>query len=231
MSYETLVGVHLIAGTVALVAFWVQMPLRKAGARHRVVGRIYLLAMGIVVVTAIPMTVVLSRGQRWGAAVFLGFLVWITVSAGSGALLAARLRSDKLELQRRIARVQDVGTLLISLTMLALGHLGGALFYGLGVLGLWIAFDGLRLAADSIVWRSWVVRHLQGMLGTGIAVHVAFLAFGLRGVLGDSYTNYHFLAAFAVPTVVGVAASSWLTNRYGGAVELRSGTAEASAEA
>ena len=213
VPYETLVKLHLVAGTVALFLFWSQLAMRKGGARHRFVGRLYFGAMGVVVLTSIPMTIVLANRQHWSVAAALGFLMWITLSASVGTVMAAKLRDERLAFQRRAFRVMDVGLLCIGIALLVVGAFGGVLFIGFGLFGVVMAVDGLRTGADAPLWRSWRVRHLQSVLGTGIAVHVAFLLFGMRSLLGDSYTAVHFLLAFLVPTVLGVAGASFLTGR------------------
>ena len=48
MPYRYYVLFHVIAGTVALLGFWIAAFLRKGSPRHRLVGRAYLLAMVVV---------------------------------------------------------------------------------------------------------------------------------------------------------------------------------------
>ncbi len=211
--YETMVKLHLSAGTVSLVLFWTQLMMAKGGSRHRLMGRLYFTAMGVVGLTSIPMTVVLAIRQHWSVAAALGFLMWITLSASVGTLMSVRLRDRRIPLQRRVFRVMDIGLLGIGIGLLALGAVGGVLYLGFGLFGVVMAIDGLRTPLDAPLWRSWRVRHLQSVLGTGIAVHVAFLLFGLRSLMGNSYTGVHFLIAFIVPSVLGIAGASFLTGR------------------
>lgn len=213
-TFDLLVRAHLVFGSVALAGFWLQMVTRKRGRLHRRVGQVYFLAMSGVVVTAVPMTAYLARGDNWGAALLLAFLAWITIAAGAGSWLAARWRGRRLEAQRRYGVAASVGLLAISLAMLALFSVGGALFIGLGAFGAWAAVADLRRPRNDVVWRSWQVRHVEGVIGTGMAVHIAFFAFGLRGLLGASYGNVHFLLAFAVPVVLGTWATHRLTRSY-----------------
>lgn len=224
-AYESLLQVHVAFGTLSLLAFWLQMPTRKRGRLHRWVGRFYFAAMTGVVGSAVPMTWLLAAAGNWPATLFLIFLSAITVAAGVGALMAARWRGRRMTAQRRFATAANWGIAAVSLGMIAAFQVGGALFVGLGGFGLWAAISDLRRPADALVWRTWQVRHVEGVIGTGMAVHIAFLAFGLRRLLGDGYGSLHFLLAFVVPVVLGVWASSWFTRRYRekdgeGAVEL-----------
>jgi hypothetical protein len=139
--------------------------------------------------------------------------------------MAARWRARRMTAQRRFATAANWGVAAVSLGMLAAFQVGGALFVGLGAFGLWAAIADLRRPADALVWRTWQVRHVEGVIGTGMAVHIAFLAFGLRRLLGDAYGSLHFLLAFALPVVLGVWATHAFTRRWrerggGGAVEV-----------
>ena len=213
-GYELLVLGHAAFGTVALAAFWWQILGRKHGRRHRRVGQVFFLAMAGVVATAVPMAAYLARGSHWASALFLAFLAWITVAAGVGAWMASRWRDTRMAGQRRFGTLASGLLLVVCLAMLALFRVGGALFVGLGALGAWAAITDLRRPADDPVWTDWRIRHVEGVMGTGIAVHVAFLAFGLRGLLGADYGNLHFLLAFTVPVLLGVWASHHFTRRY-----------------
>ena len=214
MSYSLLVQAHFTFGALALATFWIQMMAPKKGAWHRLVGRIYFAAMLLVVGTAVPMTVLLTRGEDLGAGLLLGFLATITISSGVSAALAARFGNRYLDQQRLAARISSLILLAISILLLAMTPWGGALALGLGGLGTWAAVSDLRTKADALIWRSWLARHIEGVLGTGIAVHAAFFAFGLRRLLGSSYTSLHFLLALAVPTVAGMVAASLLVKRF-----------------
>lgn len=214
MSYDLLVRAHLAFGTMALVSFWVQMVSRKGGALHRLGGRFYFAVMILVISTAIPMTLLLIRRDDLGAGLLLGFLGTITMSSGASALMAARWKGQHIERQRRISHGFSYMLLIVSLLLLGLTPWAGLLSLGLGCFGAWAAISDLRTKINAPIWSSWLARHIEGTFGTGIAVHVAFFAFGLRGLLGTSYTPLHFLFAFAVPTLVGMTAASIVTRRY-----------------
>lgn len=208
--YATLLRLHLVFGSLSLVTFWWQMAARKRGPRHRRVGQAYFLSMAGVAVTAVPMTVLIGLDGRWATALFLGFLAWITISAGVSAWAAARWRQRHLDAQRRFDLVSQWGLLAISITLLALVPVGGVLFAGLGAFGLWAVVTERRRPADDLAWRSWKVRHISAVMGTGMAVHVAFLSFGLGRLLGDGYQAYFFLIAFALPVLLG----NWAVARF-----------------
>lgn len=69
-------AVHIAAGVVALGAGLGAILTRKGGRRHRLAGRGYALAMGVVVVTALPMAYWASNWFLLAIAVFSGYLVF-----------------------------------------------------------------------------------------------------------------------------------------------------------
>ena len=152
--YAALLRLHLVFGGLSLVTFWWQMAARKRGPRHRRVGQAYFLSMAGVALTAVPMTVMIGLSGRWATALFLGFLAWITVAAGVSAWAAARWRQRRLAAQRRFDVAAQWGLLAISVALLALFQVGGALFAGLGAFGVWAAVTELRRSDDDLVWRT-----------------------------------------------------------------------------
>lgn len=197
--YPLLRNAHLFFGAIALVTFWLQIARRKGGTPHRGVGWVYLAAMIGVLATAVPMTVFIWRSGQPEMALFLGFLTVISCCAGLEALLASRNRSS--------------GAWLHGPTMIACTGL--IFFYSLllvvlfartrMVLLLVMATLGVAATVETVVhWRTnrpyrWVEHHLDGMLATGIAVHIAFFSFGLRRWFEGQFT----LWAFVLPLVIG----------------------------
>ncbi|PSP79172.1 hypothetical protein BRC81_06825 [Halobacteriales archaeon QS_1_68_20] len=79
-------GLHVLAGVVALLAGIVALVTEKGGSRHVRSGRAYAVAMGVVVVTAVPLAVVGGSWFLFALAVFSGYLVF----AGYRALATKR---------------------------------------------------------------------------------------------------------------------------------------------
>lgn len=77
---NTLIYLHIIAGVVSLVLFWLPAISRKGGIKHKQIGRYYVNAMWVVVITA-----ALLSAQNWlngqtVLAIFLGFLALLTAN-------------------------------------------------------------------------------------------------------------------------------------------------------
>lgn len=69
-------GVHILAGVLALVSGLVAMATRKGGQRHNQAGKVYVLSMGVVVTTAVPLAVWAADWFLLAIAVFSGYLVF-----------------------------------------------------------------------------------------------------------------------------------------------------------
>jgi uncharacterized membrane protein len=80
--------VHVAGGVVALLAGAVAIGTEKGGRRHRRFGRVYVAAMAVVVVTAVPLALVEDDYFLFAIAVFSGYLVF------AGYRVLARKRPD-----------------------------------------------------------------------------------------------------------------------------------------
>lgn len=72
---EATLWVHVAAGVVALLAGAVALGTAKGGRRHRRAGRLYVLAMAVIVLTAFPLALVDGNYFLFTIAVFSGYLV------------------------------------------------------------------------------------------------------------------------------------------------------------
>ncbi|HEY0501972.1 MAG TPA: hypothetical protein VGD42_00640 [Lysobacter sp.] len=218
--YQMLVVVHVAIGAVALAAFWSAAFLRKGSPLHRRAGQLFLLAMTGIIATGLPMAAYawLVRDRPITAA----FLAYLLVITATGVWSSWRAIRDKQDVVRYTGPVY-VGfaclSLLSGIAVLALGiKVGAPLLMGFSVVGLFTGTDMLRkrlqrerLAAKP---RWWLVEHYTGMVGNGIATHIAFLGIGLPRLLpGIDGTALHYTAWFG-PVVVAVIAKVMLDRRW-----------------
>jgi uncharacterized membrane protein len=75
-AFLALLGVHILAGLVALGAGLVAITTTKGGRRHNAAGRLYVLTMVGVVVTAVPLAIWVGNWFLLAIAVFSGYLVF-----------------------------------------------------------------------------------------------------------------------------------------------------------
>ncbi len=208
---------HIAAGFIALVLFWVQAAGRKAGPRHRLLGQYYQRLMWTVVLSAVVLCVIrIAQGNIVGA-LFLMFLALITAKPlwiGT-KVLGLRTKSQRATNLAWYNKVALAFNLVIVIT-------GGAmLMYGLKSTSqsfavLMMIFGGLGLSntPDLIAtlksMRSeaavdWMKEHIVSMGTSGIAAHTAFLVFGASRILPSAVTqsSWSFIP-WVAPSVVGV---------------------------
>ncbi len=207
---------HIVAGVVALLAFWVAALSRKGSRPHRFAGRVHLLAILMVVLTALPLTLVaLLRGNLVTAA-FLSFLV---VLVSHNSLVAWRAVRLKRNFDRFINLTYRVGALLTGLAglgVIVLGAIhGSVILLAFGAVGPLAAFGSVRMIRDPAPPANWWLReHLGAMIGNGIAVHIAFLQIGLgRWLRGLDY-NVIIQLSWLLPLFAGVVAGLWMSRKW-----------------
>lgn len=218
-AYAWFVALHVAAGTLALATFWLAATFRKGSPRHRLTGRIYLVTMVAVIASAVPLALQRLLDGHPVTAAFLGYLVVIT---STGVWTAWRAVQDKHDVVRYTGPVfVALGLLSIAsgLAVLLLGlRIGAPLLVGFSAVGLLAGGDMLlkRLRRERLAARPrwWLVEHYTGMLGNGIATHIAFLLLGLPRLLPTvDGTALHYTAWFG-PLLVATLAKLWLDRRW-----------------
>lgn len=224
-GYWLFVTLHVMAGALALGCFWAAAWLRKGSPRHRAVGKVFLLAMTLIVLTSVPITVQFAwyRQQPLSAL----FLVYLMALTGNAVWLSWRAVTDKRDWRVLVARpgwaLSLWPMLLFALAVLLAGVLTGqVLFLSFSLIGLWAGWRMWRFARRGPQRPDWALRqHYQSMLGAGIATHVGFLSIGMRPVW--RWLHQHTQVPGAVielfpwiaPVSVALLASWWLERRYG----------------
>lgn len=222
-GYRLFVALHVACGVVALVSFWTAAWLRKGAPRHRLVGRVFLLAMCGILASGLPMTVHFLQSGRTIAAAFLGYLLVIT---GNVMWMAWRAVTDKRDWHAMVARpawrAWTLATLASGGGVAVLGLvLGEALFVGFSSIGLVLGVQMLQFARRGPRHANWhVVQHYQAILGCGIATHVAFLSIAMRPAWAWLRTHAALpeqlaqLFPWFAPVAVAVVAGLWLDRKY-----------------
>lgn len=228
--YKMLLVLHIAAGVIALIGFWVAGLARKGSPLHRRVGRIYLGAMLGVVGTALPMAGFHLAAGRVGIGVFLGYLVVITATSMWLSWRAVQLKRDAAAFYSRAYLVVGALNVLAGLGVFAVGVARGqALLMGFCWVGVFIGVGMLRAAwaagrtAPAGTW--WLREHYGAMLGNGVATHIAFLGIGMRPLLQALDSPIAMLLPWFLPLAVAGVASVMLDRRYGRArADARVGT-------
>lgn len=182
---DVLLQLHVLAGSVALASFMVPIIAAKGGPLHRRAGWVFVSAMAVLCLTALPVSMQrMQSAVTTGARLFAQGAVFITILSGSAAWKGIRILRAKGT--GRHSHPLDLGvsgvTLLAGLWALLLGIRSWNmifLFFG--------PFAALGAAADLRDWLNpnkptmhWFFAHMSSMLGACIAALTAFLFFGAR---------------------------------------------------
>lgn len=209
--------VHYAIGISALVTFWTAALTRKGSPVHKLSGKIYLLSMVGIVVTAAVITAIGAWSKPGPVHMFLAYLLVITSTAMWLSWRAIRDKKNFAAYSGRVFVFLMVLNPVASLCVLAVGiQIGSVLFSGFSLIGF---FTGTRMwllrrrgPAHNLWWRS---EHIEAMLGNGVATHIAFLSIGLKKVLPMlAGPGLDLVAWFGTP-LVAVALGIWLSRKYG----------------
>jgi uncharacterized membrane protein len=178
---DALRAVHVIAGTLALLTFWLPMAVAKGGRLHRRVGWAFVGAMGVICVTGLVLSGWRLATESWpGVRVIASFLGYLSILTGAGAWKGVRV----LRRKRRTAPSRHPLDLGLPLLAMAAGA-------GVTLLGLWhrspllLVFGplgALGAFGDLTYWlrppdqkRHFLLEHIGDMCGVSIAALTAFL--------------------------------------------------------
>ncbi len=191
LLFEVSRWLHIIAGFLALLLFWIPIVTKKGGKTHNRVGWLYVYAMSIVSVSAFYMglyRIALDPAADASKISFSWFLLFISVLSGASAWYGIRVLRHK----RRTAPHRKPVDLLFPTLLLVSGI--GVSLYGFSIqmpLLQYFPFLGIGLgAAQLIYWlRSpklsthWVIEHISGMMTCSISTLTAFVVFGAPRLL------------------------------------------------
>ena len=208
---------HLVAGTIALISFWSAGIARKGSPFHKAVGKAYLLAMLVIIVSGVPLVFgLLNRGQSAGA-IFLSYLLVLVSGSCWSAWRAVRDRRNRRAYYGFGFWALTGLSALAGAGVVAFGlQIGSALlqvFGSIGLVGGIGALSSWRRSANDPKW--WLKEHYGAMIGNGVATHIAFFAIGLRNLLPGVDSQLLQSVAWFGPLVGAVIAAVWLGRRYG----------------
>lgn len=186
MIASLLVGLHVIAGSLALLAMPVPLFSKKGSRPHVLAGRIYFVAMLAAASSAIllaPVRMLERPPDAWQPSLFLAYTGLLSLAASVHGVRALRRRDRK---PARADFVLPAALLLASLALAAFawesGFTLGLVFSGLGLL---VALPQLRVLTSPPPGRGWWVgEHIVGMMIACISTLTAFLVVNAGSALG-----------------------------------------------
>lgn len=215
--FEALVALHVVTGTVGLVAFWGPIVTRKGAANHRKWGKAacygFLGAGSLAIAMALlslfgPEHRIPSVTDR---ALFAGLFGWmmlylgmLTIGFVDYGLAVIRHARDRTAL--RSVRYQGVIAAVVAAALWC-GWYGIKVGHPLMVLVAFIGIVAMTIQ-QVYIWRrrnpprgSHVGEHFRALIGMGISAYTAFMSVGLIRLLPEHVFNP---AVWIGPSVVGV---------------------------
>jgi hypothetical protein len=235
--FHDLRWIHIAAGTIALIVFWIPVAAGKGGRLHVKVGWIYAGCMSVVVLTALSMsglafaaplgvrhfTRTLSadeaaqfiRSSR-ESAFFLAYLGGLTLAALWQGIGVLRTRRDPKSFRTPFVFALNTTVVLAALVSLALGiYTRTTTFAAMSVVGFLVGGGNLSYLLRAPASRmDWWYQHLSSMIATGIAGYTAFIVFGGRHLLGPLVRPQYYVLFWLLPTAIGSPAIALTTAYY-----------------
>ena len=188
-------AIHVAAGFIGLIAFWVPVAAAKGGRNHVKFGRIYELSAYVVAVSSmlapgIRMAMDYLAGRSFSShpelyalPIFLAYVGLVTLAIVRHGVRVNQVRARPLELRTPLhillswapyAGAAAIATLALAVptpdSPVLLALIPIAVVYG------WAMRRDVRDPAGTLPRRGWFFSHMTAMLLGGVAFHSAFLA-------------------------------------------------------
>ncbi len=217
--FNLLLGLHIAAGVVSLILFWIPVFVKKRKGLHTKVGRIYVYAMWIVVGSAAVLCGLNIFRDRLIMAAFLGVITVLTAQPLWYAIAILKYKREVpasiIIIRRILSGILLVGSVGITIWSIQLQLKGGSILLLIfGIIGTISSLSVFTPVAKAQASANWLLDHLGGMIGTGIAAYTAFLAFGARSLMSDLFADQLMVIPWVMPTVIGAIIIRVMKNRY-----------------
>ncbi len=229
--------IHVAAGSLALIVFWLPMFAKKGSPKHVKFGRYFTRGMYTVAVSGFIMTglvlidpigvrapgqplsleeaINLANSNRISAGflMMLSFLVFNSVRQGI-LVLEAKANRSLLKTPLHLGMYFAQG-----LTAILMGYLGIAreilLFQIFSVLCLIDMASSFHYIFKKVLKpREWIITHLGSIIAAGIGAYTAFFAFGGRRILSQLPFVSNPLVFWILPGIIGTVAIIGLSRKY-----------------
>lgn len=215
--FHAVVLAHIATGSVGLVAFWVPVVARKGGDRHKAWGRVFtwsMLVTGAIAVGIATLTLLDPIGTHphldFPEPLIAGIFGWMMLYLALLTMNLAWYGWECIQQRRHHAghrsalNIMSQGVLFIASLNCAIRgvQLEQVLMVGISFVGFATVATNLRfMLRRSPGPQDWLKEHLKGLVGAGISVYTAFLAFGAVRLMPELALNP---GLWAVPLVTGL---------------------------
>lgn len=217
--FHILVICHIVTGAIGLVAFWVPIASQKGGTRHVKIGKVFVycmlitgfVAVGISTTTLLaPLETHTDPALKQDADLIRGIFGWmmqylavLTINlAWFGWLASANKREHNKNWEWRNITLQVLLTI-TAINCLVQGLLiGQFLMVGISFVGFATVATNMRfLLKEQPAPMDWLLEHIKALVGAGISVYTAFLAFGAVRFMPEIALNP---VLWAIPLTTGI---------------------------
>jgi len=223
LAFELFLIAHIVTGAVGLVSFWVPVVGRKGGRNHRKWGRVFtycLIVTGCFAVGMSSCTLIdpigthqhlVGHAEFGTAPIIRGIFGWmmlylaiLTVNLAWYGWLCIRNKSVREACRGPVnLGLQALLTLAAALCVWQGFVLAQPLMLGISIVGFATVGTNLfYLYKPKPLPKEWLMEHVKALVGAGISVYTAFLAFGAVRLLPEAALTP---ALWAVPLIVGLA--------------------------
>jgi len=211
LLFRVVLGVHIAAGIVALLVFWLPLVTAKGGRTHRRIGWVYVAAAGAVAVTGIVSCAHMIADGRPGRVRAGIFLAYVGVLAWASAQLGVRALRTKTRTEATRAAIDLLPPILLVACGVALAGFG--LLHGKTLYVLFAMLGVAQGLANLRYWltppshgRAWFLAHMGAMGTSCITTVTAFVVVNAQRLGMRTFD----LPLWIVPiTVLGVGLTLW----------------------
>ena len=247
LVHDILRASHIGFGSLALVLFWVPAVALKGSRLHVFSGRWFTRIAFAVAITATvsciwaiiaPMSfsgitreLTTDESERLIGSIRFLFIVLLTLTTWLVASVVMGVHSSR----HRVDPPSNSSTVRYSWWIsggasVICGCYGVFLVTGGDINGLlpvlltWVGVSDSRknlqfLSEPSVPEHAWIGKHIESMIGAGIAMHTAFFVFGLKQLSPIRLTGVLVLTPWVLPVALGAIAINTLTKKYGDGLE------------
>ena len=215
--FKTLVALHIISGTVGLITMWVPVIGKKGSATHKRWGRVFAQSLLITGILAIGISLCTLRFPlethpfATDAALVRGIFGWMMLYLATLTIMLSRYGMWCIQNRRNHAANKNVVNLALQAATFVTaancawhGYLiNQPLMMGISTIGLLSSVLNTRfIFQNNPPLNEWLVQHTRGLVGAGISVYTAFLAFGAVNLM--PHLAFHPVL-WSTPCTLGVA--------------------------
>lgn len=217
--HDIFLWIHIPAGTISLILFWIPVIVKKGSNTHKKVGKAYYWCMWIVQLTAAILSINIVFLGNYTMATFLGFLAILTAYPlwySYEILQQKKVWSDRYFNNRKaFAWVLSMASIcmIVGAAIMKFQEQGILMLF-FGLLGIPAIKDALMTKETAMAKESRIKMHVQGTIISGIAAYTAFLSFGGRHLFREILPGYWQILPWIAPTIIGITVIRFMKKKY-----------------